>query len=392
MFKVNYKKIKEKLITDRAKRAVKISGIVFSIAFISILLSAMAVNSVLNRIIHIRSEVVIPDIEGMELNQALDLLAESNLSLMKVAEKYDATIPSGSIISQTPPPGLSVREGKAVEAVISSGGQVVFVPELTGMSLRQAELMLRQANLGMGSQVRTFSSTVRREHVVSQSPAAGRIVDRDTYINIVVSRGRDELEEVMSMVNLIGLNVRRVDSMIEPLGLELADIIGIEDDTRAEGTVVDQTPEPGDEVTAGAKVVITVSHRPRPIRVVKDALIDYEHPEEADEVQLRISIFDDIGERIVYDKLTPGGTLINIPVKILGEANYTVFHGEEDIEEEIFPEKVFTAPLIALEDLKEDEYDPEEEYQIPREEDYEYRHLGDTIPHNPDFPIIIDEE
>ncbi|NLB34543.1 MAG: PASTA domain-containing protein, partial [Elusimicrobia bacterium] len=185
-------------------------------------------------------------------------------------------------------------------------------------------------------------------HVVSHDPPPGAIVDRNTYVNLVISRGRDEVEEIMSMVNLLGINVRRVDSILDKMGLEVVDIMGVEDDTRAEGTVVDQTPAPGDEVVAGTPVKITVSHRPRPIRTVTDALIEYTHPEEEGEQELRISVFDDIGERILYHKDTPGGTFISLPIKILGEATYKVFYGEEDIENEIFPEEIFSAPLKPL--------------------------------------------
>ncbi|NLB34682.1 MAG: PASTA domain-containing protein, partial [Elusimicrobia bacterium] len=134
MKKINYKYIKEILETEKARKILKTGAALAGAAGLALIVSALVVNSLLGRIIHSRPEVVIPDIEGMELNQALDLLAETNLSLLKVAEKYDSTIPSGSIISQTPPPGLSVRQGRAVEAVISSGGQVVFVPDLIGVS------------------------------------------------------------------------------------------------------------------------------------------------------------------------------------------------------------------------------------------------------------------
>ncbi len=303
------------------------------------ILSAFAMNALLGRIIHMRQEVAIPDIEGMQLSQALDVLAENNLSLMKVAEKYDESIPAGSIISQSPPPGLTVREGRAVEAVISSGGKVVFIPDLTGEPLRQAELMLRQSNLALGSQIRSFSSTVERDHIISQDPPAGEIAEQNSYVNIVVSRGPDREEEDIEMVSLLGLNVGRVDMVLAGLGLEVSRISTVEDEDYPEGTVVEQSPEQGETVEPGHPVEIVVTRRPRITRQVRDILITYEVTEDVEESKVRIVLEDDIGKREVFEGRQPEGSRIEIPLKVLGDARYTVYYDDVEMEEVLIEEE-----------------------------------------------------
>ncbi len=335
------KKAKLKGITRGmfSKRSQKIFLWSLGAALLIGVFSAFAMNALLGRIIHMRQEVAIPDIEGMQLSQALDVLAENNLSLIKVAEKYDESIPAGSIISQSPPPGLTVREGRAVEAVVSSGGKVVFIPDLTGEALRQAELMLRQSNLALGTQVRSFSSTVERDHIISQDPPAGDIAEQNSYVNIVVSRGPDMEEEELEMVSLLGLNVGRVDMVLGGLGLEVSRISAVEDEDYPEGTVVEQSPEPGETVEPGDPVEIVVTRRPRIQRQVRDILITHEVTQSREDRKVRIVLEDDIGNREVFEALQPGGSRIEIPLKVLGDARYTVYYDDVEVDEVLMEEE-----------------------------------------------------
>lgn len=303
----------------------KIAGIVFPALFIICILVILMVNILMKEVLHNRKEVIIPDIVGLTINDALTVLGEKRLSMEKVADKYDTEIPAGSIISQSPPPGLTVREGKAVEAVISSGGKVVFVPEIENKSLRQAELMLRQAGLVMGEQTRTYSSTVKRDFVVSQDPDSGKVVEKNSYINIVVSKGPAEEEKIKKMPNILGRSMREAELTIKELGLDIKNITTTINDKLQEGTVIGQSPKQGEIIDKNTKVEIEISRFARSTREVRDETIYYEVTQSGKERKIKLVIEDDIGERVVFESFQEGGSKIEIPVKVLGTAKVSIF-------------------------------------------------------------------
>jgi serine/threonine-protein kinase len=293
-----------------------VSGGLFGLA----VLASLMVNTLMDEIVHTENEVIVPDIIGKTLDEALTALAERNLSLMKVAEKYDTEVPAGSVISQSPPPGLTVREGKPVEAVISSGGQVVFVPVIEGKSLRQVELLLRQASLAMGEQTRTYSSTVKRDHVISQEPGPGQIVEKNSYVNVVVSRGALEEGRVKTMVNVLGRSARQAERELRELDLEITDISTTINDELEEGTVIFQDPPQGTIVDESTRIKLIISTLSRTQKEVRDETVYYEVTQTGKEKEIKIVLKDDIGERIVHEGVYEGGTKIEVPVKILGQA------------------------------------------------------------------------
>jgi sugar lactone lactonase YvrE len=66
---------------------------------------------------------------------------------------------------------------------------VVTVPNITGLALPQAELLLAQSELTTGALNREYSDTVAQDHVIRQNPAAGVSIEIGSRVDLVVSRG-----------------------------------------------------------------------------------------------------------------------------------------------------------------------------------------------------------
>jgi beta-lactam-binding protein with PASTA domain len=58
------------------------------------------------------------------------------------------------------------------------------------MLLADAQLRLFDRNCALGNVTRVKSRTVRKGRVISQTPAAGRILVQDAPIRLLVSRGK----------------------------------------------------------------------------------------------------------------------------------------------------------------------------------------------------------
>lgn len=104
---------------------------------------------------------------------------------------YDDTIPEGLVCSQLPDAGSEINSSTKVILTISKGPEVktTTVPKITGLSIDAAESALEAADLSIGNISRVESASAPKDIVIKQEIAAGETVDKDTRINIVVSKG-----------------------------------------------------------------------------------------------------------------------------------------------------------------------------------------------------------
>jgi hypothetical protein len=64
------------------------------------------------------------------------------------------------------------------------------VPKVVGKSLAAAKLALKRAHCATGKVSRAYSKKIKKDRVSSQSKRAGRVLPKNTKVNLVVSRGR----------------------------------------------------------------------------------------------------------------------------------------------------------------------------------------------------------
>ncbi|MGM0568644.1 MAG: PASTA domain-containing protein [Elusimicrobiota bacterium] len=333
-------------------------------------LGAWSVNIIIKRIIHDRSEVVVPDIQGVPLEDALEVLSERNLSLSFVARRHDPDIPSGSIISQTPPAGLMVREGREIETVISSGGRVVFVPDVEERQLREAEMLIRQTGLQMGEQKRTYSRNLEEDYVVSQDPAPDSVVQSDSYVDLVVSMGLPDDREAIYMPDLKDMNIRNAEKLLSGMGLRIAGVKSEIHEELPEGTVISQKPEEDEKVEEGDSVDLVLSRKERPTLKVREETISFEIPAEYDGEDVEIKFSDGIrDEELIYEGLAEKGEVIEITKRVLGDASARIF-----IDGEMVSEKEYK---------KEEKEEEEETYEGP---EY-FPEIDSEYPEEPREPI-----
>jgi len=115
----------------------KIAGVTIFLFILTYYFFYIAMESV----IHHRKEVIVPDVKGKSALSALRLISENNLALKVSGFEFDDSVPVGTVLRQTPQAGMTVREHKIIRVVFSQGGASVFVPNLIGLPMRNAELL-----------------------------------------------------------------------------------------------------------------------------------------------------------------------------------------------------------------------------------------------------------
>lgn len=164
--------------------------------------------------------------------------------------------PPGTVISADPAPGRLVFRGSRVTLQISRGPALSDLPDLRGLPLDEAKQTITARRLVVG--------VVTEQHapdppgrVLDQDPKPGR-VRRGTPVNLVVSKGpemvevpdvtRRSFDEALAILRARGLDAEREDVF----------------DDAAAGTVIRQSPNPGESVEKGSRVHLVVSKGPQP--------------------------------------------------------------------------------------------------------------------------------
>jgi serine/threonine-protein kinase len=204
-----------------------------------------------------RGNILLPDVTNLSLKEAEKILQKRDLSLKVLAEEYNPLKPPGTILSQSPVPQTKVKKGRIVKVVVSKGEKMVLVPNLKGVSLRQAGLMLAGQGLEQGEINWVPSDSFPENVVVESSPSFGLSVPLGMSVNLVVSLGISP--GTVMMPNLVGTRLKEAKNILKEFGLEVGEI---QYETKADlpfETVLEQSPPEGAEVAKGTRVNLKVS-------------------------------------------------------------------------------------------------------------------------------------
>lgn len=248
-------------------------------------------------------EVRVPDFTGKTLEEARILAEEARVRLDEPDRRYDETVPPNSVISQRPAPYEKVKLNSRVTLIVSMGREMVEAPDLKGMDLRQAILELERVELTLGIQSEGYSSEVGPGKVASQSPEAGRRVEKGVPVDVVVSAGPEP--STIAVPDLIGGTLAEAESKLATAGLAKGNVTEESREKVAAGLVVEQTPPAGQQVALGTSVDLVVSRRTDESSLLDaitpiSTLVTVVVPPGADLQEVRIRINDYYGERDYY--------------------------------------------------------------------------------------------
>lgn len=132
-------------------------------------------------------DVPVPNLVGMELELARQLVREARLGLAIEAQQHDLEVPASHIIGQSPRAGTEVPAGTAIAVSVSLGPEMVSVPEVVGFPVAVKRLDLE--DMGLIVSVTDTWSLEPAGLVVSQVPEAGTLITVGHTITLTVSSG-----------------------------------------------------------------------------------------------------------------------------------------------------------------------------------------------------------
>lgn len=205
--------------------------------------------------------VVIPEVVGLTEADAGDALEAVGLVVGEIEPRFSEE-PSGTVISQTPEPGVKVEPGTEVMLAVSKGTELFTMPDYSGMTEDAAAAALREDGFELDTPQREYSKEVADGTVIRQTPEPGAQVPAGTRVVLFVSKGT-QLTQVPSVT---GKTQGEAQSTLEDAGFDVK-VTEAPSDTVDDGTVISQSPEGGVSVEAGSEVKIVVSSGPDLVEV-----------------------------------------------------------------------------------------------------------------------------
>lgn len=190
--------------------------------------------------------IQVPAVLGQNYNDALRQLAQAGLRMTSATRTSDDT--PGLIIDQEPQAGAAVMRGATVKVTLPYAPPLVL-PSFVGIGLDEARSRLPK---GLELSATPQESARPRDEVLSQRPAAGSRVRRDSVVALQVSDG--SLVEVPAVVKQ-SLATARTALAEAGLAVQVSD----EASDAPIGQVTAQKPAPGSLVKRDSAVTLRAS-------------------------------------------------------------------------------------------------------------------------------------
>jgi serine/threonine-protein kinase len=191
-------------------------------------------------------EFLLPGFLDQKMAEAQIKLDELGLEYEIASEEYSPGKEQGIILNQYPLEGTKVKKGRTIKFVVSLGQKLVNIPNLTGLSVRQAILDLETAGLELGEIAWAHSDTLPEKVVVFSYPAEGREIPIGSPVNLMVNRGR--ASDFTYMPRLIGMNLSSAKKLLEEKTLKLGLVTQRADENYLPETVLEQSEPEGTEL------------------------------------------------------------------------------------------------------------------------------------------------
>jgi serine/threonine-protein kinase len=172
---------------------------------------------------------------------------------------YHKSIARGDVIDQTPQAGQRVKRGRRITLTLSKGSRSYPVPNLSGVSLREARLQLESNQLQIGAILYVSSDEIPQTAVIDQSPVAGTLLARGASVDLRISNG--PLSSPKRVPDLKQIPIDSAEDTLRKYEMQLGRIDNRIDNNYPPGTILSQTPAANARVQRNSRINLSVSSR-----------------------------------------------------------------------------------------------------------------------------------
>ena len=236
-----------------------------------------------------------PDVVGLPLNKASNVLAESGLEVGKQRQVVNNQFPEYHVMLQRPGASKVVRSGRKIHLTISAGAQFENAPHLVGRNLEVAKQQIDGTRMLLGSIAR-IPHDMSRDIVLGQDPPAGLDIAVGAEIHLLVSDGPSVRQVFMPLIE--GRSIEDAMASLVELGVNIVPYSvatpGVEYDV-----VLEQNPPAGELLIQNQTVSFDARFLPTTILpdMRRKVALSYTVPATSARPRLRVDIVDRRGIR-----------------------------------------------------------------------------------------------
>ncbi len=176
---------------------------------------------------------VLPDVVGQTTEAATATLADLELQSFVDAEEFDEVAAPGVVLSwkvlgaEASVAGDEVLPGTNIALAVSKGPAPRAVPEVTGLTLEDAQATAAGVQLNVVAGEDAFSDDVPAGIIISQDTAAGVELARDSTFTVIRSKGPD----LIALPPLEGLTYTAAQQALLDAGFTIGSLLGTTEGT-----------------------------------------------------------------------------------------------------------------------------------------------------------------
>lgn len=195
------------------------------------------------------------DVQHYTLEKALKNLEEAGFKNVRTEEVYDEEEIEGYVVEQSVEPRTEIHASDEIVLKVSKGPENFEVPDVVGKSVDEADELIKEHFNPTHSYEN--SDTVEKDHIISQSTAAGEKLAGGSVITLVVSNGKEIKQAIVP--NLYNMSEAAAKQAITDAKLSVGSITTEFNSEVPAGNVIRQSISANTETTEGTVVDFVVS-------------------------------------------------------------------------------------------------------------------------------------
>ncbi|GAI12633.1 unnamed protein product, partial [marine sediment metagenome] len=196
-----------------------------------------------------------PNILGLELEVAREILEAMGLKAGLVSEKYSEESASDHVIEQNPAFGGIADSGDAVDIIISEGSQTIIIPNIIGLDFVYASNHLESLGISIVTSKTPLTEEISQPGlVVSVIPQPGTSIKAGSTVELKISTS----ELLNEVPDLTGLDLEQASEKLDLLGIGMEISYIDADYSFQQGEVLYQWPLPGNHISRNSPLILFI--------------------------------------------------------------------------------------------------------------------------------------
>lgn len=167
--------------------------------------------------------ILVPDLTGLTVEEVDDVTSSRRLRFEVVDSVFSTEMPRGTVLKQNPHATSRVKKNRKIFLTMNAvNPEMVSMPQLVGLSFRQARLALQNAGLLQGTisyrpdfAKNNVLQQMHRDTVINE----GTLITKGAVIDLVLGMGLSS--ETTRVPDLVGLGVEEATEIISDYFLNL---------------------------------------------------------------------------------------------------------------------------------------------------------------------------